>query len=250
MKNRYSEIFKDHVMLIKKAQGASKELTGDIVVIVFYINDAESHWTESDIEKYKATHTDAMNSLMKQAKECGADLTIRTASCTLDVDMVCTVDNTEQWIGEALGGYRKTKAADYQQYYEAKYGYDEAPIIFAFNKKFRCYALSANVYYPYTDEYSAVCRDSTAGTIMHELLHQFGANDYYYPADVVEAADKYMAATVMRSSSYTKVDELSKYIIGWTNEISDTAALFLLNTQHHTVSSLEEATRAEWKKWK
>lgn len=250
MKNRYSEIFKDHVMLCKKAQGASRELTGDIVVIIFYINDAESRWTPQDMETYKATHTKAMQSLMNQARACGANLNIRTAACTLEVDMVCTVDNTSDWIREALGGYRKAKAADYQQYYETKYGYDEAPIIFAFNKKFRCYALSANVYYPSTDEYSAVCKNSTVGTIIHELLHQFGANDYYYPADVAEAADKYMPKTVMRSSAYTEVDDLSKYIIGWTREITDKSALFLLNTQHHTIKSIEDAVRAEWKKWK
>lgn len=248
MKNRYKEIFKDHVMLSGKMQGATKELTGKIVVIVFFINDNESRWSQTDIQKYQKTHDEGMRSLMRQARESGANLHLVTASCTLDVNMVCTSDNTTEWIKAALSCYRKEMAVDYQQYYEAKYGYDEAPIIFAFNKEFRCYAMSASDKRPTAEECSVVCRDSIKESIMHELLHQFGAPDYYYPADVEEAATKYFPPSVMQYYDCEDVDDLTKYVIGWTDEIPDNAALFLLNTQHHTQESINEAIAREWGK--
>lgn len=243
---RFVEIFKNHFIFNKKNQGASKALTGNVIAVVFYVNDATSKWTESAIAEYKVKIKKAYDKICLVARNNNVDLNIRTASCQINVPIECTHNNTREWIRLALSGYSRDKASDYQSYFENKYNCDEAPVVFVFNKPFRAYAQSANENYPTRDEFSVLASSESEKTIIHELLHQFGAYDYYYPQIVYDAAKKYLPGSVMADGG--DIDSLTQYLIGWKNTLGDNDALFLLLTQHLTPGDISQALKDEWKK--
>lgn len=240
--------FEGHCLLRNKNQGVTKVLRDDVIVIVFYINDTESCWTDADIAQYRAEHDIAMKRLMADASKRGVPLKIRTASCQLNVPCVCGNESCD-WIKTAISLYRKGSAGEYQEYYEEKYDCDEAPIIFALNKNLRSFASTAEERYPTWDEYSVVGRDYcgfTSFTIEHELLHQFGAVDLYYPKEVIEIAKLFLPQSIMNDGY--EIDPLTEYLIGWKENLGYNAALFLARTQHFTVEDIYQAISDEWKK--
>ena len=86
----------------------------------------------------------------------------------------------------------------------------------------------------------------TSFTIEHELLHQFGAVDLYYPKEVVEIAKLFLPKSIMNDGY--EIDPLTEYLIGWKESLSYNAALFLARTQHFTVEYINQAIADEWKK--
>ena len=243
-------MFSSNYFMSYKNRGASKQLTGDVIVIVFYVNDASSKWTEQAKTAYMKAHNTAMNRVMNDAKKKNVFLNIRTASCELDVTYDCNNSNCYQWISDAISVYRKKSINEYQDYYENKYECDEAPVIFAHNRRARSFASVASRFNPHLDESSIVFKETSTTfsdfTIEHELMHQFGAMDFYYPNDVKAYAQKYLPGSIMNDGY--KIDPLTEYLIGWTASIDNNAYNFLSATNHYTKEQIYDAMRKEWKR--
>lgn len=132
---------------------------------------------------------------------------------------------------------------------------DESPIIFAFNKEFRsCAHMSEgqpNVGRNHP-EWSMVSYQQsedervTVHTIVHELLHQFGAPDLYYPKRVTEAAEKCLGESIMNRGM--AIDDLTRVSIGWRDKLTDKAIAFLEATKGVTEAQVIKARREEWKR--
>jgi hypothetical protein len=83
--------------------------------------------------------------------------------------------------------------------------------------------------------------------LKHELLHLFGATDFYYHDTVEQAADRYLGDSIMASAdAFAPVDDMTAYLIGWTEEIDATAALILEKTKHLTRDYMFAAARKEY----
>ena len=241
--------YSNHCLLRNKNQGASKVLTGDVIVIVFYLNDAASRWNDAALKEYRARHDEAMELLRKAAARRGVFLRLRTASCILNLKGECSV-RSDAWVKEAMRLYKKENASAYQEYFEGKHHCDEAPIIFAINKTARSFACNADSNVPNWDEFSVVMRDQehfTATTIVHELLHQFGAVDYYYPETVYSTAKAMLPGSVMGTGG-SKIDPLTEYLIGWCSDLTWESEMMLNITQGVTDRDIRDAIAAEWKK--
>ena len=248
IQEKFLPIFKDHFMFSDKLQGASRALRGKVRIIVFYISDAESGWTEDEIKSENRLWLSVVAKIQKLADESNVPLELSVAVAPRTVKATCTVDNTHEWIEEALAPYGAATAAEYQVKYENEHGFDEAPVVFVIDKPFRSYAQSASRECPRADEFSVVMGKSKERTLIHELLHQFGANDLYYPDDVREAANAYLPNSIMGPCGGTKWDSLTRCLIGWSDCIDEKAALFLLLTQHHTDDTIREALKIEWQR--
>ena len=248
IQDKFLPIFKDHIMLGDKMLGASRSLRGRVMMIVFYVSDAESRWSEAEMERCNQTWLSMAAMLEKEAEKSNVPLNLGVAVAPLTVSATCTVHNTKEWIAEALSCYGVRTAGDYQVQYEIQNGQDEAPVMFAFNKSFRCYAQSAGRGWAKADEFSVLTSDSTERTMIHELLHQFGAKDLYYPEDVYEAATAYLPNSIMGTCSGTELDSLTRCLIGWSDRLDENAALFLTLTQHHNERTLCEANIREWQR--
>ncbi len=246
-----SDFYGDHYFLSGRNRGGAKQLVGDVVVVVFFLNDKESHWTESAKEEYKQATNEAVYFLNQEAEKRGINLLLRTAYGELNSKRICVGSSDDDWRNEAISAYQRGDITDYQEYYADHFKIDEAPIIFALNKCTRSGAATATRFYPHADESCFVGRDVYNGkfnlhTIVHELLHLFGAHDLYFPKNVEKYASMYLPNSIM-STGYT-IDGLTEYVIGWTSSISEAAAYFLLCTKDIPREKIEEAIRNEWKK--
>lgn len=89
-------------------------------------------------------------------------------------------------------------------------------------------------------------RDGEKRTFIHELLHLFGAEDFYYPPVVEKAADKWLPDSIMNEGH--TIDALTRVLVGWDTWLSGNAEGFLNDTKGVTEKELDEACAAEWKK--
>ena len=88
-------------------------------------------------------------------------------------------------------------------------------------------------------------------TLVHELLHLFGAVDLYYPENLKQVGKKYLPGSIMCDGNV--IDDLTRYLIGWKRQLqSDSMAWkFLEETKNITAEDVRKANEAEWKKkWK
>ena len=83
----------------------------------------------------------------------------------------------------------------------------------------------------------------------HELLHQFGAVDFYFPERVRQTAERYLPDNVMRSRCYV-VDDLTAFLVGWRETLSAYVLCFLQDTMWITRSLYSQLLSDEWKKEK
>jgi len=90
--------------------------------------------------------------------------------------------------------------------------------------------------------------DSSEKTIIHELLHQFGAPDYYYPKAVKSLADKYFPQSIMTSGTGIVIDSLTSYLIGWSDSIDRNAATVLELTKQITYADIDKELKEIWAK--
>lgn len=238
-------IYKDHYFISRRHVGSVKSLVGSVDVIVFFVNDSQSVWTERDKARYKASQKSAMKYILWKARERGINLQIRNAYVDATLRMVCTPDNYQTWSQAIISKYGSSDILAYQRKHEVVEQCTEAPILFVLNKPFRSSAFSVDWQSRMFGELAIISSQGTEHTIAHELLHQFGAMDLYYPPEVKNLVERMNYSSIMASHSMN-IDDLTAYLIGWSEEIDDATVQLLEKTKHLTREYMFEATRREY----
>ena len=89
-------------------------------------------------------------------------------------------------------------------------------------------------------------RDLEKQTFLHELLHLFGAEDFYFPPAIEKAAEKWLPGSIMNGGD--TIDDLTRVLIGWDEHLSGNAECFLNDIRDVTEKEIDKACAAEWKK--
>lgn len=235
----------NHYWLRYKQAGACSELKGRVCVMVTLVSSPSAPWYENDRRNLWDTIYSGQDMLQEQARRYGTELEIILRELRMDVP-AGQERNFRQYIP---GFFHRNTLAEAQQYYKQSLDCDEVAIVFAINTDGRSYAQNdKNGDAWLFDEMSVLLRPFCPGLFIHELLHQFGAQDYYFPDWLLARATKYAPRSVMLSSACAEVDEVSAYLIGWTNEIGLKSAKFLEDTLCITEESHRRALEEEWKK--
>lgn len=245
-------LYPDHYYTSGKNYGPTKVLKGDVTVLLIFVSDDNSSWTKEDINEYYEVYNKAQDYIMDKAKSENVKLNLKSFYLEVRISGLCTNENSLDWVKKVISFCNQNTIEAVQMYYEACYDIDDIPVMLVINKSARSFARSSKKCYKYTEnEYSVVYK--TLGkntfhmhTIIHELLHQFGAIDYYYPKDVKENADKFMPKSIMDNG--WEFDSLTKYNIGWTNTVDANTMSFLEATKHHTGQTIAKALEEEWKR--
>ena len=249
------EQFKDMFVLFGRNTGCSVKLRGRVVLIAFLINDGESHWDKQSEEACVASLKEMSTYLMNTSGLGKDDLYIAYAHCQVTVPYSVEKRNSGRFVEDALRQFGYKDVQSYQEHYERKFDRDEACISFVFNKKFRSYAQQSTALElkeeanPCGNEYSVV---SFSGediadfqrVFMHELFHQFGAIDYYYPEQVKMEAQNYLPGSIMNDG--TTIDSLTRYLIGWDDEPDEDGKAFLKAISKIPEAEFKCAARNEW----
>lgn len=226
------EEWKNHIYLETKNKGFCKNLDGKILIDFVFVSDAESVWDDETRKKAENELISEIQKLEAEASEFGAKPNLYYISTDVSLDIKADRDNTEEWTEKAMSvlGYSSLRWA--QLALEASDGYDCAPIVFVLNKSGRSFA--NQVISSETGSETVVLYVDETSAFRHELLHLFGARDFYYPIEVENAADRYLKNSIMNDSDEGVVDDLTAFLIGWTDELSSNSVSFLEATKNLT----------------
>ena len=227
----------DHVLIGSRDKGISATLTGNVLITVIFVNDPTSTWTAEKMASTKAGDAAMTAEVLAEAAGYGVDLNITVEYRQATVGTTEDIDRTawsEQIMASAGLGSVATASAEL----ERSRGVKEAPILFYLNTTDRAYALPND---GQTTEYAIIwnCGSDTI-TYRHELYHLFGAADYYFPKAVEESALRYYPNSTMLTGENAVTDNLTAYLIGWKDTLTNDALAFLQETAHLTAEYVEQ----------
>lgn len=243
--DRYPQI-KNNFFLTGRDVGASRKLRGKVSYITIFMNQKKAPWSESDRNAYFAAANKAAKWLKEEAARYGTDLEIE--GYHYEMDCADDVDEHDDFylVKDFLGAENITQA---QNELEQSLRCNEAPFLLAFNTKGRGFAAKQrSCDSSYINEISVIFRGFASfswSTIAHELLHQFGAIDYYFPESVKETAKRHIRDSIMGVGD-NKVDDLTAYLVGWKDTISAESYWFLNETMWLTKETYYEELSKEW----
>lgn len=214
-------------------------------MMVVYVSTPKHPWSEQQI---KATFNEIWNAVRAMEKESDrydAYLDVSTWKYyTVSVPMECTENNVTEWYWYLMHNFFKVQnMTQYHERLTKKENADSTPMVFMFNSvganpRFAGWTFTKTAdKNTWDEEFSYIfCRTGNGffgGWIMHELMHQYGAVDFYdYKNEGVQAAaQRYLGQSVMINNAYV-VDDLTAYLLGWTDGISRNDRRFLQETQN------------------
>lgn len=233
--------------------GTCHSLTGKQTVVLFFMDDNESSWSAEEIVEFtNEIIIPALEFLQNQAEQWNVDLTfnIKRYSTPLSNDLNM-VYNSSVIKDLSISGSTKDLP-------------EQVATIFGFNSELECLAALIEEYenesviplmlinkdgtaYARNQlvegiighmEHSVIFTDPLgypvgswkyserrSATTAHEILHLFGAEDYYLDDDRMQLAEKYYINDIMLLDSYRlsqlNIDKATAYYIGWTDEIPE-----------------------------
>lgn len=230
--------YEDHLYLADRGQGNCASLTGHVRMAVVFVELPDAPWHGDDVSGMKASITSAASTLMTEAAGYGANLAIELQYHNADATVTPRLGGSNRdWVNDIL---RKVSGVPAQ---DDRSAWTNMPALFLLNVTGRAFAQGE--YSLSKAEYAILYRNSDAGVIRHELLHLFGASDYYLHSDVKAAARTCFPDSIMLSSAPEKRTEgLTAYIVGWTDELDRASRTFLELTSDVTSEDLSEARDA------
>lgn len=236
--------WKENYVISGRNCGNIGKMKGNIQLICVFVNDSHSSWSSSEIEEmYNGLWKDTAY-LEAQAARYGTYLKFSSAYFISTVP----ANQEDRWLDyllETQFGSPTHDLAAVENYYARSGGYNDCPMLFYFNKPGRCYShMATRPYYEHSAEY-AVYFPSTMSqdrSPAHELYHLFGAIDLYYPDRVAAAARKHFPKSSMLIGG-REIDDLTAYLIGWTDRYSQEAVSFLKDIQGVTRDDVDAALR-------
>ncbi len=223
-----------NVFVDSKDVGGCRELLGNIIVTVVFVDDPSASWTPAAIEAEKQELLTEAKTLEGIAAQYGQSLTCSFIYQTAAVSITPTITNTDTFAEKAVPSAALPSRDTLNASLKSTYACDQAPVLFCLNHGGRSFAHCDNA-----DEYAVLFQESP-NPFIHEILHLFGAEDFYYPDEAKSLAGDLFPTSVMLSSDSIQVDELTAYLIGWHTQPSAAAEQFLTETDHITADTMAE----------
>ena len=226
--------------------GTCKELSGDVSVALFYMEDFESSWTNEEMEQF--THNEvepALAFLEREALKYGIYLDLHISiiyeNLFYDGEVVTNSKETGTVSSNTLSqvanriGFSNTTEMLY--HFRTQYQTDEVICFTIFNKNGNGYGINPPRRYVYDiDEHCVLFAQtlypeenirsgSQASIIACDTLYLFGAESFYSNADRKRLAKKYFPSDIMLTQQYdvryNTIDEVTAFYIGWTDDVPE-----------------------------
>jgi len=216
----------NHYFLNAVNRGDSKQLRGKVLLVFFLVSDRGSRWDAGSAQTLREAHKQAAEVMKAEAASYGAELEVshKYILCTIEGTLDRSDYSAQVRVALEKAGY--TVPDKVCRKLRQEHDVDEVALLFCVNRSDRSFAASSRdvrgfeygVLYGKNEDYR------------HELYHLFGAKDLY-PASVKHIGNKYFPTSVMMDSRLV-VDELTAYLIGWRDTLSEKAVAFLEETKH------------------
>ena len=238
--------------------GSAKRFIGDSLVVNVFLSDTATSWNDTALEEYFRIQDIAYQYLEEKAAEYGQDLQITgtdtTDSLFLTYDSVIPDDLSYYWAYSVFAQNDLISMKDHYQSELADLPYDSISYNFVLNKPGRSFALPS--YAVYEGDYETRITDDdpefmvlffdedpdddynsyflTSSTIAHELMHVYGAQDYYYPWDGEDIRKEliltyfpYELMLFVPTDVYdAQISALVAYEVGWRESLPEQLVFF------------------------
>lgn len=236
---------KNNYYLGGKNCGACRALRGKVGIFTCFLITDPADFSEKTRQQYYGVMNEAVRWLETEAKKRGASLELVPYQFTIETGPL-----KPGWLGfHTIKNYfNATSMEALQKHYEQKMGLDDVVFLLAVDKQDRSYAYQQERGTP-VNECSTIFRDRNGYhmfTIIHELLHQFGAADLYFPDRVHTVARRCGLAGVMTGESFA-MDDLTAYLVGWSDTVSHKAYQFLKETMWVTKELRTKSLSEQWR---
>lgn len=244
-----------------RGTGSAKMLEGKTESVIFFISDPNTEWTQEEKKDMVQLIYDAENWLIKEASKNGKELNFSHHFFGWEEDI--TVPAIQDGI---RSGYEDVTLAkkitgilgyDSPQQVLEQFPADNTQLLFVLKKDGASYAFAyddgmADQYYVEGMAiYHRFAPDTPncAACVAHEMLHLFGAHDYYKTFQTTaeqeaEARQKYPDSIMLRTSydiTELEIDQITKWRIGWSEDKPSQADFFNpVPYPQKPVDSLEE----------
>lgn len=232
-----------HVYLHSRDNGPCTKFTGNVTMLVIFVDDPEATWTDGLISDMKEEISATVGQISEQAESYGAQVQITTEYLYATSGIPLVRDEWSQWANSALQSVSIDEPHHMlASYLEEKYQSDNVPVVFLTNQSGRAFSNTASGTSLLME--SALLYKNT-DALFHEVCHIFGAEDFYFPDEVTDLANQYLPDSIMVNSRSGIVDPLTAYLIGWTDELSEDALQFLQETAYLTPEYLSEQKKID-----
>lgn len=226
--------------------GTCKTLSGNVSVILFYIDDFESSWTDEETDRFTKNEVEpGLLFLEQEAKKYGVELDMTVEKSYSSIyykdEVITSVANTglasADVLWQAATQINYTSSTKMIDSFRNEYKTDEIVCLTMFNKSGTSYALNPTRDADYKiDEHCIVFSrelNSTqnsrlglhASVVAHEILHLYGAEDLYVGSSRERLAKKHYPGDIMLSAKYdineNTVRDATAFYVGWTDSVPD-----------------------------
>lgn len=233
-----------HCLKRYKDGGICQALTGKIFWSFVYVDDAESGWSRTEKEAQDRTNVKVIQYLKEEGRKEGVYLRMFNKTWTVRVSYAMRQENRSSWTEDFAKTAGFPSFRDLNRSLQKQYPGGQIFFVFLVNKSGRAFASSSVNEGAADAEYCVVYRGEP-GSILHEVLHVFGAADLYYPPQVAQAAGRILGESVMMNSDCQVLDDLTKYLIGWHRQPTAKARQLLMATAGITEQMVSDALQAE-----
>ncbi len=230
----------EHFAFRSRDLGPCGRMTGDILVLMVFVSTPAHRWTPAKRKEAETMTASSIRFLKAQARRYDVNLSLSAAYFETSVPMEFTeIGKFNLWYSYLMKNYfHADSMAQLHRYYENRLHKSDTPVVFLFTNENRSFAVNASTKNaPWNEEFCMIFCDSDLQQLelAHELCHQYGAVDLYdYSGEGVAAAAKriFPGSVMLRvHGSGVEVDDLTAYLLGWTDKLSLKAKLLLAATR-------------------
>lgn len=246
------EDWRNHPLFRAKGRGQVRECRGRVHLRAVFVDDDESVWEEESRELYRYM-LGAVGEILEANGPEGLVVTFSTENRTFHGVADGEGDDGDAWVPLLMGAADEAGVEAVQRKYKKLHGYDESPLVFVFDKDFRSSARQSRRGVGWCrGEWATISTEGTLEedpdealrTLLHEVLHLFGAADFYYPPVVKRAAKRWFPESIMLADG-DEIDDATRVLIGWDAVPSPSARAFFEATRGVTVAEIERAMYRE-----
>ena len=214
--------------------GYAKTLEGKCVIVSLYVNTPTKIWTADDISESRLKLKSACEYLENSAKAYDKNVEfiydfdeISTLKYRLWVSYEASDEAFEDKTDNRIRFFVR-RATDYEALL-AKYEADNVLTLIYFKDSGRPYAITYDGE-DIPEETAVLYGDASATEYAHEILHLFGAHDYYSGAEYTSAVTDYIDSIcpdeIMLNTDEDNgrikavISDVTAYHIGWTDELN------------------------------
>ena len=200
--------------------GPCGAFVGKIYFLFVFVSTKEHPWNKTSVNEFYKHYYKLVDNVNYWAKYYGANVSLDTGYFIYDSPYDHHPDM--KWMDYILTHHfhqETPNLGELYKYYAERYHVDACPFIFVFNRKGRSYATTADLikYRNFKHEKAVVFnyKKKMDNVILHEVLHLFGAIDFYYPDYLTEEINKFYPNSIMLTTANSEIDPFTAFLIGW-----------------------------------